>query len=385
MIIDCDCHFFPRDAFDHIDASLAERAPRPVFEEGILVDIEFPGAPTEVLGATPNPPPGSGAKYTGMADLDVRMADYDKLGIDVQLMLPQFTGWWSYLIDPELASAMAHSWNVAVRGVMDRQPGRIHGVALVALQDVDAAIAELRWARTNGFKAVVLDYNFPVWEHPYGTALATHREVWPFFAVCEELDMPVFLHAVQHGHRLVNMPSFQADGLDHFAPSEPQMNLAALITSGLLDEYPGLKIVHAELGAARIRSMAEAMDARYRRLQPDYEDADGFNAISRRRLAGNTRQLVPPDVIAEKNKHEPSYYFRTNFYWTVETEQSDLADAVAFAGADRFLFATDYPHDDPGGSKKFEDVALLEAHQGLTEDEKEQVRWRNAASVFGLS
>ena len=115
------------------------------------------------------------------------------------------------------------------------------------------------------------------------------------------------------------------------------------------------------------------------------EGADGFNAITRRKLGSNTEQLVEPETIAEKNEHVPSHYFRENFSWTIETEEPALADGVAYLGAKRFLFATDYPHDDPGGSMKFRDVELLAADDRFTEDQKEQMRWRNAAALFGVA
>ena len=95
MIIDCDTHFFPKDAFAHMAGQLAAEAPQLRFDDkGRLVDIDFPGAP-DPTGTTPLPAPGSGAGLAGNVDIEARMADYDRMGIDRQLLLPQFTGWWS--------------------------------------------------------------------------------------------------------------------------------------------------------------------------------------------------------------------------------------------------------------------------------------------------
>jgi len=80
------------------------------------------------------------------------MADYDKrLGIEHHVVLPQFSGWWSYLIEVELAARMARSHNEALLRVMKEYPGRILGVALVALQDVAGSIREMEWARRLNF------------------------------------------------------------------------------------------------------------------------------------------------------------------------------------------------------------------------------------------
>ncbi len=386
MLIDCDTHFMPRDAFDHVGREFLDRRPILKFDDtGLLTDVVFPGEPLRVAGATPLPAPGSGAHYPGNTDMEVRLKEYEKMGIEAQFILPQFTGWWSYLIDAPLADALAHSWNLSMLRLMGEYPDTVHGVALVALQDVAGAIREMEWVKVTGLPAIVLDHTYPVKEHPYGTTLGSHRELWPFFRRAEELDMPIFLHAVQHGHRIVNIMMFQHDGLDIFAPREAQMNLVALITSGLLDDFPKLKFVHAEMGTKTIKSLAQRLDAAFKQTTFSYEDDEGATAGSKRRLSPKAPQLVPAEVANEKNKRPPSEYFRNNFYWTIETEEPEFADAVEFLGAEHFLFATDYPHDDPGGRMKFKDVELLQANQKISEADKEKIRWQNAVGLFSLS
>lgn len=85
-----------------------------------------------------------------------------------------------------------------------------------------------------------------------------------------------------------------------------------------------------------------------------------------------------------KNSRPESHYFERNFYFTMETEEPELAEAVEFLGADRFLFATDDPHDDPGGRMKFEDVRLLKENTAISEQAKEQIRRQNAKRLFQL-
>ena len=101
-------------------------------------------------------------------------------------------------------------------------------------------------------------------------------------------------------------------------------------------------------------------------------------------LSPKAPQLVPPGVADEKNMLAPSDYFRKNFYWTIETEEPEFAEAVQYLGADHFLFATDYPHDDPGGRMKHKDVELLAAHPKLSEGDKEKIRCANARQLFRL-
>jgi len=386
MIIDCDTHVIPRDAFDYMDEKVA--ALRPVFhfdEKGHWWYCDFPGKPEEVPGTTPLPGiRGAGTDFDGMCDMEARLQDFARLGVDVQVIGPQFTGWWSYLIEPELATAMARSHNLAVLKIMREYPGKFIGAALVALQDVNGAIREMEWAYDQGFKTVILDFTYPVREHPFGETLGSHRELWPFFKRAEEMEMPVLFHAVQHGHRLVNALKFQKEGLDFLAPIDGHMNLASLITSGLLDDCPKLKVIHTESGTAWIKSFVERMDRQFERPPVNYDD-ENPTPRGKRRVQERAKQVVPPQVSSEKNKLPPSHYFRRNFYFTIETEEPELPEAIEFLGAEHFLFATDYPHDDPGGRMKFKDTELLRINNKVSESDKELIRHENARRLFKLA
>ena len=387
MIIDCDTHIMPSDAFDDMPEEFRDKAPIPRYsEEGLLIDIDFPGGPPEVPGVTPLGAPGSGASMKGLVDLQVRLDEMPVLGVDRQFILPQFSGWWTYMIEPALASAIARSYNLSNLRLMEHYGDRIIGVALVQLQDVPAAIREMEWAQKEGFCAVVLDKVYPVQDHPYGESLGSHKELWPFFARAEEMEMPIYLHNIQHGHRISNLPNFQKDGLYLFAPQEGQVSLVSLVTSGLLDDFPGLQFIFTEAGTGFIKPLVDRLDAAFNGPPVDYDgdaDADvmrGVNAKLRRH-----RAFYGPEVFLEKNKKPASHYFRNNFYFTIETEEAALPDAIEFLGPERFLFATDYPHDDPGGSMKFRDVQLLSINQNISDETKELIRHGNAERLFKLN
>ncbi|MBM4297139.1 MAG: amidohydrolase [Deltaproteobacteria bacterium] len=392
MIIDCDTHLMPRDAFDGVDGRLGTIKPNLQFDsQELYVDVDFPGYPAEVPGTSPLLAPGSGAMFKSLWDPVSRMADYDRrLGIEQHVVLPQFSGWWSYLIEPELACRMARSHNEALIRLMKEFPGRILAAALIPLQDVAASIREMEWAMDNGFCAVVIDKVYPVKEHAYSEPLGSHRELWPFFKRAEQLFAPIYLHNVQHGHRLSNLPIFQRDGLYIFAPQEGQMSLVSLITSGLLDDFPRLQFIFTEAGTSFIKPLVEWLDKCLESPPVDYADQEepmktrGALSKTGERLR-RARAINPGQVFLEKNKRPASYYFKNNFYFTIETEEPELVEAIEFLGAERFLFATDYPHDDPGGRMKFEDVRLLRDNAKISEAAKELIRWQNAQRLFQLA
>jgi len=390
VIIDCDTHLMPADAFATLGENFATVKPTLKFDsQGLYADVDFPGY-REILGTSPLLAPGSGAMFRSLWNVEDRMRDYDRrLGIEQHVVLPQFSGWWSYLIEPELACAMARSHNQALLGFMKEFPGRILGSALIPLQNVPASIDEMAWAKENGFCSVVLDKVFPVAEHPYSEPLGSRRELWPFFKRAEELSMPIYLHNVQHGHRMSNLPMYQRDGLYIFAPQEGQMSLVSLFTSGLLDAYPKLQFVYTEAGTSFIKPLVQWLDRILERPPVDYDDQEA--PLSNRTLTKvgerlrRARAIQPAQIFLEKNQKPASHYFKNNFYFTIETEEPELVEAIEFLGAERFLFATDYPHDDPGGKMKFEDVRLLRENPKLPESAKELVRWQNAQRLFDLA
>src|SRR5688572_14038706 len=116
MIIDMDTHILPRDIYDYVEGPTADQ--RPVFEfdqNGLMTGWEFPGA-YHVPGTTPLFPPGAGGNYKGLTDIEERLNDYEKLGIEKQLLLPQFTAiLFNYTLDAELAMQMAHSYNLSIQ------------------------------------------------------------------------------------------------------------------------------------------------------------------------------------------------------------------------------------------------------------------------------
>src|SRR5262245_2787916 len=390
MIIDCDTHLMPRDAFAAVHGRFGEIKPTLKFnEQDLYVDVDFPGYPHEQAGTSPLLAPGSGAMFKSLWDIQSRMEDYDRrLGIEQHVVLPQFSGWWSYLIEPELACRMARSHNEALLRLMKEFPGRILGAALIPLQDIGASIREMEWAKEQGFCSVVLDKVMPVKDHVYSEPLGSHRELWPFFKRAEELSVPIYLHNVQHGHRISNLPPFQRDGLYIFAPQEGQMSLVSLITSGLLDEFPKLQFIFTEAGTLWIKPLVQRLDRVLQRPPVDYDDQE--EPLSNRTLTKigerlrSARALYPAHIFLEKNTKPASYYFKNNFFFTIETEEPELVEAIEFLGAERFLFATDYPHDDPGGRMKFEDVRLLRENPKISEQDKELIRWKNAQQLFQL-
>jgi len=168
------------------------------------------------------------------------------------------------------------------------------------------------------------------------------------------------------------------------------MSLVSLFTSGLLDAFPKLQFIYTEAGTSFIKPLVQRLDKILEAPPIDYDDQEESPLTSRNlskigEKLRRARALLPASEFLEKNKRPASYYFKNNFYFTIETEEPELAEAIEFLGAERFLFATDYPHDDPGGRMKFQDVELLRNNPNIAESAKDLIRWKNAQRLFRLN
>ena len=79
-------------------------------------------------------------------DPHVQLEDMDADGIDVQVVYPTRGISLSAAREVDLAVDLAHAYNDWLANFCSVNPARLKGVALVALQDVNAAIAEARRA-----------------------------------------------------------------------------------------------------------------------------------------------------------------------------------------------------------------------------------------------
>lgn len=137
---------------------------------------------------------------------------------------------------------------------------------------------------------------------------------------------------------------------------EPEAALAAmrLILSGLFDEHPGLQMTLGHFG--------EALPFWTYRLDLEFTS---------RRFA-----------VAEgpRCEHRASHYLRSNFWLNCSGNFSNAAlmTCLLELGADRLMFASDYPWEN------MEDASAFLDNAPLSTADREKIEWRTAAALYGL-
>ena len=251
--------------------------------------------------------PGEIARGQGRSiTLDERVADMDRLGVDVQVVSaePQL---YCYQYEADAAAAIHRECNDEVRDLVRERPDRFKGFAILPMQDVPRAIAELdRAVNVLGLVGAMIG------DHVNGT---TYDDVHfgPFWKAAEEMGAIVFLHQAS--------PTLVATRIDRFHlsntvgnPVERTLSFAALVFGGVLDAHPTLRFVLGH-GGGYAAFAAGRMDWGWR-----------WRAEAR---ANITRP--------------PSEYLSRFHYDCITHSEGALRFLVDTVGSDRVVFGTDYP------------------------------------------
>lgn len=279
-----------------------------------------------------------------------RLAEMDQNGIEIAVLSLNSNAVQG-IFDVAKAVEIARKANDTLADVIAKRPERFAGLAALPMQDPQAAAAELvRCVRALGFKGALVNGFSQVGSADTAVYydLPQYR---PFFAELERLGVPFYLHPrdqlpsrrqAYEGHPyLVGSPWGFAD--------ETAIHALRLIGSGLFDEYPKLQIVLGHLGE---------------RIPYDLWRLD-------HRLA---------KVPGRPAKRAMGDYFRQNFYVTTSGHfcTQSLIHAILTLGADRVLFAVDYPFEDHAQAASWFDTA------DIAEGDRRKIGRDNATMLFGL-
>ena len=276
-----------------------------------------------------------------LTDPDERLADMDRMGIDVQALSvapPQYYYW----TDPALGRRLARMQNEHLAQMVEDHPDRFVGLATVPLQDVEAAVAEFEYGvRTLGFKGVEICPNVN------GLDLDDPR-FEPFWAKAQELDALVVLHphGFTEGNRFMDYYMTNVVG----NPLESTVATTRIIHGGVLERYPDLKIcvVH---GGGYLPFYSSRMDHAYE-ARPE-----GGHHITR----------------------PPSTYLRQMYFDCLVFDAPHLEFLVKQMGADHVMIGTDYPYD-MGHYDPLDQIAKAD----LTDEQRAQIIGGTAARLLGL-
>jgi 2,3-dihydroxybenzoate decarboxylase len=273
-----------------------------------------------------------------------RIAELDRVGIDMQVL--SIMGPGVEELDRTSGIELARLNNNELAEAIGRHPDRLSGFATLAYQDPKAAADELeRAVKVLGLKGAKIN------SHVGGQYL-DDRKYWVLFEAAQNLGVPIYLHPKEPPKALLQAMEPYAELTRAMWGYSVDAGLHAmrLICSGLFEAFPRLNIILGHLGEG-IPFWLRRIDNRWHRME--------------RR---NTPKV-------------PGHYFRQNFYVTT----SGMFGIESFLcvyhmlGAERILFAVDYPMEEIDEGAAFIDALPI------CDADKEKVCSGNAQRLLGLA
>jgi aminocarboxymuconate-semialdehyde decarboxylase len=273
--------------------------------------------------------------------IDRIMDDALGSGVDALVLSP----WVALLPDgPDLGESIeiCRIQNAGLAALARSHPGRIRALGAVPLHHPEAAAAELRAVMTEpGLRGVEVPASVR------GDYLGDDRFV-PFWEAAADTDAVVFVHPTTRGFEL---PVFERYYLWNTVanPMETAVTGAHLVMAGVLERFPGLRVVLAHGGGA-----LPSVRGRLRR-------AHVFQPQARERL-----QESPDDSM------------RRLYFDTVTHDLELLRSLIDWAGAGHVLLGSDHPFD-MGTDHPVDEVRGL----GLPSKDEADVLGGNAERLMG--
>lgn len=282
-----------------------------------------------------------------MWSFEARLPVMDEYGIAVQVISLSSPGVQG-IADPREAVYAAKKLNDAQAELIHKYPDRFAGFAALPLQSPKEAADELERAVTQlGFRGAMIH------GHTHGEYLDAEkfRVVWER---AEALNAPLYLHV---NEPMVDQMKIYQGRPELLGPTwcwgvETATHALRIIFGGMFDAYPKAALI--------LDHMGESLPYVLGRLD------EGFTLVGGKKSG--------------KLKKMPSEYFRENVWITTSGKffPETLQCAIRAIGADRILFATDYPFADTR-----EAVEQIE-NSPVGEEDKERIFHLNAERLLGL-
>ena len=294
---------------------------------------------------------GYGAMRPGLTDGARRGEDQDVDGVAAEVLYPGYFPMFR-LRNEELLVALQRNYNDWLHEQCAASAGRLHGLAVLPVQDPELAVAELDRVLDLGYRGVVIASNAPKGRR------YCDEEYDPLWARAQEAGIPISFHVGCFSHAPAWLKeSSDRDPITVYAGSASLIHdtLVELMCRGVCRRFPALQFVVAEYNAGWLAHWLDRVDQGWRRA--------------------NARNPGGPAV-------EPvDEIWKRQFYATIEDDQPALRTRDMI-GEDRLMWGSDYPHTDstwPCSAEALDEMFAdhpAAARRAITRD--------NVADLYGL-
>jgi len=276
-----------------------------------------------------------------LTSVEQRLADMDKMGIDVQAISTSPLQYY-YALDPDLGRQTSRAINERLAEIASSHHDRFVALGTVPLQAPELAVAELEYCMKLGFRGIEIGTNVN------GTDLSDAR-FEALFAQAEKLGAIIFLHPIGFTDTSRLTEHFLTNVIGN--PLDTTVALSHIVFGGVLERHPRLKFVAAH-GGGYLGHYPARMDHAYK-VRPECHD---------------------------HIKRPPSFYMKKIYFDTLVFSPDQLEHLVKLWGSDHVVIGTDYPYD----MGYYKPVDFVENVESLTRAQKDAIIGGNAAKLLRI-
>ena len=366
-IVSSDSHIFePPDLWaDRVEPRYRERAPRIVrmedgdwwFCDGVKTNSAGAGAQAGRRFESPDKLSFSDVVENvrpGGYIPDEHVKDMDLDGIDAGILYPTEGLQLFGVPNGELLSIVFRAYNDWIAEFCGAHPSRLHGIAMLNVDDVPSAVGELERCARLGLKGAMITA-YPPEDRSYDSP--EYETVW---AAAQDLDMPLSLHVGTNRATpsrpykgLMGAKASARANTDHWV----RMSLSDMIYTGVFERHPRLRVGAIELELAWVPHFLQVLDYTYSQRPP-----------------GETWPRFRDDML-------PSDYFHRNVFVSFQEDALGIRmrDII---GVENLMWGSDYPHYESTFPRSRE--ILEEILDGCDDGEKAKIAGSNAAKVYKI-
>lgn len=289
----------------------------------------------------------------GHTDAAARLADMDADGVQASSTYCEVSAFrYLYLVKDGWKEA-TRAFNTALADFASAAPDRLIVSFQIPVHDIDAAVAEVRWAASAGCKSLQL----PVFPAELGLPDYWDTRYDPLWRAISGTGLPICCHIglnTQLEGLALRDPTPQKGIFVPMVALSTAEPLGMWVLTGVLERFPELKVVFAEPGAGWVAWWLYIVD--------DLAARQGYDF---------------PGL-----KKAPSEYFRRNVSVTFTDEPDVIRHARAIIGIGNVMWSSDYPH--PVTSWPRSRAIAAEVTKGVSGAERDLILSGNAARVWNL-
>ena len=289
-----------------------------------------------------------------LSDLGARLKIMDEEDLFIQVLYPTLFLAYPLSCNPTYVSAMCESYNRWLGDILAGH-GRLKWVGVVNLDDIPSAAKQVHECKRLGAVGIMI----------LGTAgdrLLDHPSLVPFYEALADANLPLAVHVGWACPAINNLYT-------HIYPSgvvaflmPVLMGLVSLMSGGILDRFPNMRVVFLEAGSLWIHFILE-------RLQHRFEH-------SGKNLSQVVSRTTPIQALPTMD-----YVRKGNLYFSAEVEDALLPQVLELVGEGQILFGSDMPH---GDRERFA-ARMLQERKDMSDSAKQKILETNPGRFYNLS